>query len=169
MNIRELINELSVEIGAEIYSKDEALNRLIELQKEAGAIRDTRTLRREIEEREQKGNTAVSCRIAVSDVMHKGSKRTTITALTVKNGVEYGAQDKRPVKLLFLIAGKSGSDEYQQVKERLKRLLSDTGFTARLTGARSREEFLSLLTEREKVKFSPTPTKLQSNKRFISR
>lgn len=159
MNIRELINEQSVEIGAEIYSKGEALSRLIELQKEAGAIRDTCELKREIYEREQKGNTALSCRIAIPDVMHKGAERTSITALTVKNGVDYGAPDKRPVKLLFLIAGKSGSDEYQQVKERLIRLLSDTGFTARLTSAKSKEEFLSLLSEKEKVRFSPTPVK----------
>lgn len=154
MNIRELIDESRVEIGAEITTKDEALTRLIELQKQSGAIRNPRALRREINEREQRGNTAVSCRIAIPGVMHSGAKETSLTAVTVKDGVDYNAPDKRPVRLIFMIAGKSGTDEHQAVKERLTRLLSDAGFTARLSAAKSKKEFLALLSERERIRFS---------------
>ncbi len=152
MELREMMNEYAVEIGAELYSKEEALTRLIELQKESGAIRDTRSLRREIDEREQTGNTAVSCRIAIPDVIHRGAERTTITAITVKDGIDYGAPDRRPVNLLFMIAGKT-ADEAAMVKERLMRLLSDTGFTARLNASKNKKEFLALLAEREKLRF----------------
>ena len=152
MKIRELLNESLVEIGAELYSKEEALDELIRLQKNSGAIHNPNALKREIKEREQAGNSAISCRIAIPDVAHSGSARTMISAVTVKNGVDYGAPDKRPVKLIFMIAGKSGTDEHIRVKERLQKLLSDPGFTARLCAAQSADDFLRLIEERERLR-----------------
>ena len=55
MTIRELLNENRIEIGAELYSKDEALDELIHLQKKGGTIHNPRALKREIVERERKG------------------------------------------------------------------------------------------------------------------
>lgn len=148
------MNKNLVEIGAELYSKEEAMNELIRLQKNSGAIHDPKALKREITEREKAGNTAVSCRIAIPDVAHSGAARTVISAITVKNGVDYGAPDKRPVRLIFLIAGRDNSDEHIKVKEHLQKLLSDPSFTARLCSAKSREEFLELIADREKIRLS---------------
>lgn len=150
MLLRELMNESLVETGAELFSKNEALTKLIALQKSAGAIHNPRALRREVDMRERQGGCAVSGRIAISDVMHSGSKSTSVAAVTVKNGVDCGAPDKRPVRLLFMIAGKSGTNEHKAVKEQLLRLLSDPGFCARLCAAKNSREFLALLSEREK-------------------
>ena len=150
MTIRELLNKNLVEIGTELYSKEEALDELIRLQKDSGAIHNVNALKREISEREKAGNTAIACRIAIPDVAHSGSAHTAISAITVKNGVDYGAPDSRPVRLIFMIAGKSGSDEHIHVKERLQKLLADPGFTAQLCSAKSRKEFLDLIEDREK-------------------
>ena len=150
MTIRELLSENMIELGAELYSKDEALDELIRLQKKGGMIHNPRALKREIIERERKGNTAAGCRIAIPDVAHSGSAKTAISVITVKDGVDYGAPDKRKVKLLFMIAGKSGSDEHQKVKAQLQKLLSDPAFTAQLTCAKSSRELLTLLENREK-------------------
>lgn len=158
MTIRELLNQNLVEIGAELYSKEEALDELIRLQKNSGAIYNVKALKREIREREKAGNTAISCRIAIPDVAHSGSAHTAISAVTVKNGVDYGAPDQRPVRLIFMIAGKSGSDEHIRVKERLQKLLADPGFTAQLCSAQSRKEFLDLIEDREKRMQSPQKT-----------
>ena len=149
MKIREMMNESLVELGAELYSKDEVLDRLIELQKQDGDIRDALTLSRELREREKKGSSAISFRIALPELRHKGARKTTVSALTVKNGVDYGAPDRRPVKLIFLIAGKEESDEYLEVKRRLRRMLADMKFTSRLCAAKSKEEFLRLFEEKE--------------------
>lgn len=149
MKLSEYLSSSRVEIGAELYSKDEALSRLIALQKQSGAIHNTRALQREVNAAERRGSSAVSGRIAIRDLMHSGAVRTSITAVTVKNGVDCGAPDKRPVRLLFMIAGKSGSKEHESVKEYLKRLVSDPSFTARLCAAQSKEEFLELIEERE--------------------
>lgn len=168
MNIRELLNENLIEIGAELSSKDEALERLIRLQKSSGAIHNMNALRREIQERECLGNSAVSARVAIPDVAHSGAARTAISVVTIKNGVEYGAPDKRPVKLIFMIAGKSGSDEHIQAKARLMHLLMDSEFTARLCAAENKEAFLNMIAEREKVRFSPPqPDKKYDCSKFL--
>lgn len=156
MTIRELLSENRIEIGAELYSKDEALDELIRLQKQGGTIHNPRALKREIVERERKGNTAAGCRIAIPDVAHSGSAKTAISAITVKDGIDYGAPDKRKVKLLFMIAGKSGSDEHQRVKEQLLRLLSEPAFTAQLCAAQDQKEFLSLIEYKEKRNHTPS-------------
>lgn len=154
MTIRELLSENRIEIGAPLYSKNEVLDELIRLQKISGAIHNPKALKRELCERERAGNTAVSCRIAIPDVAHSGSVRTAISAVTVKDGVDYGAPDKRPVRIIFLIAGKSGSSEHIRVRERLQQLLSDTTFSAQLCAAGSSREFLELIEERERLRFS---------------
>lgn len=152
MKISEILQKNQVEIGAELYSKDEALDKLISLQKESGVIHDPRVLRREIYERERIGNSAVSGRIALPSTMHNGAVDTAISALTVKDGIEYHAPDKRPVKLMFLITGKSGTDEHISVKERIQKLLSDPTFTARLCAAETAEDFIKLIEEKERVR-----------------
>ena len=156
MNIREFLHESRIEIAASLYSKDEALDKLIELQKKSGTIHNPRALKREIVERERIGNSAVSCRTAIPCVSHSGALRTAVSVLTVKDGVDYQAPDKRPVKMIFLIAGKSASDEYLKVKEHLQRLLTDPSFAARLCAAKSKEEFLTLIEDKEKA-ISPLP------------
>lgn len=150
MKIRELLSENRVEIGAELYSKDEALNELIRLQKQSGAIHNPRALKREILCREAAGSSALSCRIAIPNACHSGAARTAISAVTVRNGIDYGAPDKRPVRLIFMITGKSGSNEHLRVKEHLQKLLSDPTFTAQLCAAKSADDFLRLIEDRER-------------------
>ena len=151
-----------IEIGAELSSKDEALDRLVELQKDGGAIKNASALSREIREREALGSSAVSMRVAIPSVRHSGAEKTGISAITVKDGVSYGAPDKRAVKLLFLISGKDGTDEDTQIKARLMHLLMDSEFTAGLCSAKSKEEFLGLIAKRESVRYS----RPRSDKRY---
>lgn len=149
MTIRELLNESMIELGAELYSKGEALDKLIRLQKSGGMIEHPKALKREVIKRERMGNTAAGCRIAICDVMHSGAAKTTVSAVTVRDGVDYGAPDKRRVKLIFMIAGKSDSDEHKRVKENLQKLLSDPTFTAQLCAAQDQKAFLALFDQKE--------------------
>lgn len=164
------MNESMIEIGAEISSKDEALDRLIELQKDGGAIGNASALSREVREREAMGSSAVSMRVAIPSVRHSGAGKTGISAITVKDGVSYGAPDKREVRLMFLISGKDGTDEDAQVKARLMHLLMDSEFTAGLCSAKSKEEFLSLIAQREAVRYSsPRPDKRYDCSKYLIR
>ena len=149
MTIREMLNESMIELGAELYSKGEALDELIRLQKRGGMIEHPKVLKREVIERENRGNTAAGCRIAICDLMHSGSAKTAVSAVTIRDGVDYGAPDRRRVKLIFMITGKSDSNEHKRVKEKLQKLLSDPTFTAQLCAAQDQMAFLALFDQKE--------------------
>ncbi len=104
---------------------------------------------REVIERENRGNTATGYRIAICDVMHSGAAKTAVSAVTIRDGVDYGAPDKRRVKLIFMITGKSDSDEHKRVKEKLQKLLSDPTFTAQLCASQDQKAFLALFDQKE--------------------
>ena len=162
-----MLNKDLIEIGAELSGRDETLDRLIELQ--GGGIRDSLTLSRELRESNTDRGGAVSFRVAIPSVRHKGASATGISAVTLKEDVDFGARDKRGIRLAFLISGKDDSDEYIEVKARLMHLLMDTEFTARLCAARSKDEFLSLIEQREQYRYAPPkPEKRWDCTRFIT-
>ena len=163
------MNESMIEIGAELSAKDEALDRLIELQKRGGAISSASSLSREIRYREKLGTSAISMRAAIPSVRHSGAKKTSLSAVTVRDGVSYDSPDKRRVNLLFMVAGRDGTDEDIEVKSRLMHLLMDSEFTARLCAARSKEEFLNLIEERENARYpAPKPDKRFDCSKFLT-
>ena len=154
MKLREMLQKNRIEIGAELCSKDEVLKRLSALQSDDDP-QNTALLTHEIQVREKLGSSAVSGRVAIPCVRHSGAEDTRISVVTLKSGVEFGAPDKRGVRLVFLIAGRDKSDEEIEVKSRLMHLLMDSEFTARLCSAKSAEEFLELFEERERIRYAP--------------
>jgi len=155
MRISDIINEDCVEIGAEFCDRDEALTRLLRLHQQQGNIQDSTALRRELLRQEKSNPGAVSCRVAIPVIRDAAAHRTRLTAITLSDGVEYSAPDGRKVNLIFLITGSQDNNDWQWLKARLMRLLMDAGFTARLSAAKSREEFIRMLKDREQVRFTP--------------
>ncbi len=153
MRISDLITEDNIEIAAELSDKDEAIERLIRLQRDSGGIRDMDSFRHAVNERENQGSTAMSGRIAIPYARCHDLASPRITVVTVKDGVPFNAPDKRPVRLIFLIAGDKDTDEHLMLRTRLQRLLLDTDFTARLIASSSKEEFIALIKEREDRRF----------------
>lgn len=152
MRISELLNENNVEIAAELADKDDALHRLIRLHKENGSIGDETDFTQKVYAREQIGSTALSGRIAIPCGIGDTIERPALTAVTVRGGVEFGAPDKKDVRIIFMIAG-TDAETSSRIKVRLQRLLMDAGFAAKLCAAKDTQEFLSMLKEREDKRF----------------
>lgn len=170
MKLREMLQKNRIEIGAELCSKDEVLKRLSSLQSDNDNPQNTALLTHEIEAREKLGSSAVSGRVAIPCVRHSGAEDTRISVVTLKSDVDFGAPDKRGVRLVFLIAGRDKSDEEIEVKSRLMHLLMDSEFTARLCSAKSADEFLEVFEEREKIRYAPwKPDKRYDCSRFLER
>ena len=153
MRISDIINRDSVEIGAELCSKDEALERLTAIHRRLGNIFNSKGFLDKLREHEQEHNSAVACRIAIPALCDNAARNTRITAITVRDGIEYGAPDHKKVKLVFLIAGRGDAHELLMLKTRLMRLLMDADFTARLGSAQSAEDFVALIREQERLRF----------------
>ena len=168
MRISDIINEDCVEIGAEFCDRDEALTRLLRLHQQQGNIPDSTAVRRELLRQEKANPGAVSCRVAIPVIRDTAARRTRLTAITLSDGIEYGAPDGRKVNLIFLITGSQDNNDWQWLKARLMRLLMDAGFTARLSAAKNREEFIRMLKDREQVRFTPpVPKKEYDCSKFL--
>ncbi len=154
MRIVELLKRESIELGLSIKSKTEAVDRLVALQVKGGNIRDAEEYKKEILAREKHSSTAVGEGIAIPHAKCKAVKRAGLSVITVPQGVDYEALDKKPSKLLFMIAApEDGGETHLEVLSRLMTILMDEKFRDNLLKAKSADEFLLVIDKKEKEKY----------------
>ncbi len=157
MRIVDLLDKKSILIGAVPASKAEAIDTLIDLQVKGGRIADADGYRKGILAREALSSTAVGEGIAIPHAKSDAVKAPSLAAMTVPGGVDYEAMDGEPSNLIFMIAAPNDGDVHLEVLSRLMTVLMDEDFRARLTAAKSAEEFLSVIDGMEKEKFPDEP------------
>lgn len=153
MRIIDLLKPEAITLGLDISSKDDAINALIGLHAAAGNLKDKDAYKAAILAREEQGSTAIGDSIAVPHAKTSAVKAPALAAITVKNGVDYGAPDGKPSDLLFMIAATEDGDVHLEILSRLMVMLMDPDFTAKLRAAKSVDEFLQTIDAQEKIKY----------------
>lgn len=153
MRIIDLLKPEAITLGLDISSKDDAINALIGLHAAAGNLKDKDAYKAAILAREEQGSTAIGDGIAVPHAKTSAVKAPALAAITVKNGVDYGAPDGKPSDLLFMIAATEDGDVHLEILSRLMVMLMDPDFTAKLRVAKSVDEFLQTIDAQEKIKY----------------
>lgn len=153
MRIIDLLKPEAITLGLDISSKDDAINALIGLHAAAGNLKDKDAYKAAILAREEQGSTAIGDGIAVPHAKTSAVKAPALAAITVKNGVDYGAPDGKPSDLLFMIAATEDGDVHLEILSRLMVMLMDPDFTAKLRAAKSVDEFLQIIDAQEKIKY----------------
>lgn len=153
MRIIDLLKPEAITLGLDISSKDDAINALIGLHAAAGNLKDKDAYKAAILAREEQGSTAIGDGIAVPHAKTSAVKAPALAAITVKNGVDYGAPDGKPSDLLFMIATTEDGDVHLEILSRLMVMLMDPDFTAKLRAAKSVDEFLQTIDAQEKIKY----------------
>lgn len=153
MRIIDLLKPEAITLGLDISSKDDAINALIGLHAAAGNLKDKDAYKAAILAREEQGSTAIGDGIAVPHAKTSAVKAPALAAITVKNGVDYGAPDGKPSDLLFMIAATEDGDVHLEILSRLMVMLMDPDFTAKLRAAKSVDEFLQIIDVQEKIKY----------------
>ena len=102
--------------------------------------------------------------VAIPHAKSEAVKSPALTAITVPSGVDYGAPDGAPCKLIFMIAATLDGDVHLEVLARLMQMLMHEEFTSKLKAAKSPDEFLRVIDEQETVQFpdeekAPAPKK----------
>ncbi len=158
MRIVDLLNKESIMLNAAPKSKAEAIDMLVDLQVKSGKIADREEYKKGIISREEHGSTAVGEGIAIPHAKNKGVKAPSLAAMTVPDGVDYEALDDEPSNLLFMIAApENGGDVHLDVLARLMTILMDEDFRAKLLAAKDKDEFLKIIDDMEKEKYSDEP------------
>ena len=153
MRIIDLLKPEAITLGLDISSKDDAINALIGLHAAAGNLKDKDAYKAAILAREEQGSTAIGDGIAVPHAKTSAVKAPALAAITVKNGVDYGAPDGKPSDLLFMIEATEDGDVHLEILSRLMVMLMDPDFTAKLRAAKSVDEFLQTIDAQEKIKY----------------
>lgn len=153
MRIIDLLKPEAITLGLDISSKDDAINALIGLHAAAGNLKDKDAYKAAILAREEQGSTAIGDGIAVPHAKTSAVKAPALAAITVKNGVDYGAPDGKPSDLLFMIAATEDGDVHLEILSRLMVMLMAPDFTAKLRAAKSVDEFLQTIDAQEKIKY----------------
>ncbi len=153
MRITDLLSEDSILLSGKAETKTEAIETLIYLQEKGGKIADAGEYRKAILAREEISTTAVEDGIAIPHAKSGSVKAPSLSAMTVAEGVDYGAEDGKPSRLFFMIAAPLNGDTHLEVLSRLMTLLIDPELRSRLLNAKEKSEFLRAIDEAERSRY----------------
>lgn len=153
MRITDLLKKNGIALNVKLSGKSEAIDKLVSLHEKCGNLNDVAAYKQGIIKREEMGTTAIGMEIAIPHAKSDAVKSPALTAITVADGVDYGAPDGNPCKLLFMIAATTDGDVHLEVLARLMQMLMDEDFTAKLKAAKTAGEFLAIIDAKETEKF----------------
>lgn len=152
MKITDLLGKESIDLNVDASNKEEILKKAVELMIKNGNIIDKDEYLKLVERREKEGSTGIGDEIAIPHGKGNCVSRPGICAMIIPNGVDFEALDGRPVKLLFLIAAPNTKDNvHLEVLSRLSTLLMDENFRKKILNAKTKDEFLNIIDEAEKI------------------
>lgn len=155
MRITDLLSASRMQLHTAAADKQDALDRLIALQRQDGLLADPDAYRRAVLEREEQVSTAIQEGIAVPHGRGPAVRRTGLAVMTLNRGVDWGAMDGQPSDLLFLIAAAEDGAAYMEILSRLMSLLMDRQFQSELRAAATPREFLAAVDRAEQARFGP--------------
>ncbi len=166
MKISDLLKKESIELGVKVTGKEEAIDKLVGLMEAGGRLKDKAGYKEGILKREALGSTAVGDGIAIPHAKVDAVKEPGLSAMVVPEGVDYEAFDGSLSHLFFMIAAPEGeADVHLEALSRLSTLLMDPDFKSDLINARSKEEFLQLIDDKESERYQKKEVKAEQTKK----
>lgn len=146
MKIIDLLDDKSIRLNAEVHSKKEALDTLVDLMDASGKLNDIETYRKGVYAREEEGSTGIGEGIAIPHCKSAAVNQAGLAAMVAPKGVELDSLDGEPANLFFLIAAPDTADNvHLDVLSHLSVLLMDPDFTGKLREAETVEEFKKVI------------------------
>lgn len=146
MKIIDLLDDKSIRLNAEVHSKKEVLDTLVDLMDASGKLNDIETYRKGVYAREEEGSTGIGEGIAIPHCKSAAVNQAGLAAMVTPKGVEFDSLDGEPANLFFLIAAPDTADNvHLDVLSHLSVLLMDPDFTGKLREAETVEEFKKVI------------------------
>lgn len=169
MKIIDLLDPNSINLNLSSKIKEDVINELVDLVDKSGNLNDKNIYKQEILKRENQGTTGIGEGIAIPHAKTSAVKNACLASGVSKSGVDYDSLDGSPAHLFFMIAAPNGANNlHLDVLSRLSTILMDESFRMSLINAKSSEEFLSLIDNKENEKFGEEENQKKSEKASIS-
>ena len=93
MKIIDLLDDKSIRLNAEVHSKKEALDTLVDLMDASGKLNDIETYRKGVYAREEEGSTGIGEGIAIPHCKSAAVNQAGMAAMVAPKGVEFDSLD----------------------------------------------------------------------------
>ncbi len=162
MKITDLLKKEGILLNCPAADRESAIDALIELHTKVGNLNDAAAFKEAILAREEKGSTAIGMGIAVPHGKSAAVKTAGLTAITIPAGIDYKSLDGNPSNLFFMIAAPdTAADTHLEVLSKLMTLLMDQSFAKKLVEAKTADEFLKVIDDKEAEKDKETSAKAE--------
>ena len=156
MKITDLLKKESIALDVKVDSKGAAIDYLVDLMDKSGRLNDKEGYKKGILAREALGSTAVGDGIAIPHAKVAAVNEPGLAAMVVPEGVDFESFDGSPANLLFMIAAPDGeADAHLEALSKLSMVLMDPDFKNALVKAKTADEFLKLINDKEADRFAP--------------
>ncbi|MEM8487825.1 MAG: PTS sugar transporter subunit IIA [Bacteroidota bacterium] len=150
MGIHDLLQDGAVCVQMPGESKEEVLNRLVDLLEDHPDIADFDGMRAAIMKRESMMSTGVGNGLALPHAKTSSVDGIVAAFATTAEPVAYDAIDGLPVRMLFMmVSTERAKSQHIKLLSRVSRLMNDAGFRDRLLKAQRAEEVLKIFQEGE--------------------
>lgn len=148
MKITDLLDRRSIDVNGIASSKEDAINKMVDLMCKSGKINNKDEYRAKVFAREQEGSTGIGEGIAIPHAKCDAVTKPGLAAMVVKDGVDFDALDGEKVFLIFLIAAPNTKENvHLDVLGKLSVMMMDESFSDSLKQAKSVDEFLKIIDD----------------------
>lgn len=157
-SVSKILQPDCVALDVEVSRAAEVLRVLVDMAARTGAVRSCKRLLESLREREALMSTATGWGVAVPHPRHPDAERVrkvACVAVRTRRGVEFGAPDRQPTRLFFLILAPTDR-EHLQLMALLTRLVRSPECVECLMCAATVQEFIAALAEQENLISAPS-------------
>lgn len=148
--ITKLINKDLISLNLKAATKEGVFIEMIDMLKKQGRISDSEAFLKDVKAREAIGNTGFEQGVALPHAKSKAVIEPAVVIGISRSGIDYGAEDGQPSKLIFMIASPdNGANHHIEVLAELSSKLIEEGFIQKFMNAKSETEALALLLKKE--------------------
>ncbi|MBE8949755.1 MAG: PTS sugar transporter subunit IIA [Quinella sp. 3Q1] len=154
MRVTDLLKNASIDLGAKVKDKPDAISHLVDLMEKGGNLKNKEQYKKDVLAREASGTTGLGDGIATPHAKSAGVKAPGLAAMTIPDGIDFESMDGNPARLFFAIAAPDGgNDEHLMILSKLATMVMDPDFKEALIKATTKEEFLKIIDDKEDGKF----------------
>jgi len=150
LRISDYLKDNQIFLDIEAASRDAAIAAVVNKMNDQNLLEDAAKFLQEVNEREKLGSTGIGKGVALPHARTKYVKAIVVTMARLKNGVDFHADDKQPVKLIFLLGTPLNAvGDYLKVLSKLSKILREDKVRKKLLKAGSAREIIDILKDVE--------------------
>lgn len=149
MNVAEVLKKEHIALGLSAASKEEVLEKLIDLLYENGALSDKKAFAEDVMERERVSSTGIGNSIAIPHGKSANVIETTAAIARLEKPITWSSADGEPVSFVVLLAVNENDKGVTHVKllSQMARKLASEETCKRLMDAADADEVIGIFSE----------------------